>query len=170
MHVVFPSTAKHGLQHRSSRHLHNLCSLTTQLNFWIIFKYLFAKSQPREERVDVLPAATAHLNVTAVVFRIMVGIVYGIRDKREPDVVLYVGSTSQRLRNRWNGHRCDFKRKKISVIRSHSRSRGYRVFRTYRAGSIQLHNKRVERARANIHRQTITQTEQEPRGGLEVRV
>ena len=62
MRVVFPSTAKHGLQHRSSRHLHNLCSLTTQLNFGVILNYPFSNSQPREERVEVF-AAAAHLLV-----------------------------------------------------------------------------------------------------------
>ena len=39
------------------------------------------------------------------------GIVYKIVDEREPDVVLYVGSTVQSLHSRWRGHIVDFKRR-----------------------------------------------------------
>ena len=51
------------------------------------------------------------------------GIVYKIVDKREPDVVLYVGSTIKPLLYRWCGHVVDYKRYN-SPIYEHMREAG----------------------------------------------
>ena len=59
--LCFPARLRTVLNTAAIAYPDNLCSLTTQLLFWIILNYPFSKSQPREERVDVLPAATAHL-------------------------------------------------------------------------------------------------------------
>jgi hypothetical protein len=45
----------------------------------------------------------------------MIGRVYGIVDKRKPDIILYVGSTEQTLKVRWALHKYDSKHRKSKV-------------------------------------------------------
>ena len=53
----------------------------------------------------------------------MFGRVYAIVDKRDPDVILYVGSTVQKLNIRWSLHKFDAKQKK-SKVNVHLREHG----------------------------------------------